>query len=539
MKKLKTIYIPLLALLLLAGSCKKNFLNETVYSSYSPATLRDPLGFEASLVGLYNHFSQFYTRDDRQGWLSVWQVGTDIAYAANPEGVERPYYDYTQLLATDAGASYTWSWSYRLINNANIIIKNIEDPSLSGMSDAAKSQVNAEARFFRALGYNTLATCFGDVPLVTSPLDAPKTDFTRTSLTEVNKQIEEDLLFAAANLPEVGGVGGANNAAGKPAGRANRYMAMQLLATAYLRMDQPAKAEEQTSAILNSGKFGLNTTRFGSTSMPGDAFSDLFVYGKMRRSQGNKEVIWVQEMEPNASVAGGTQNNPQQRRVWGTGYHNITGMRVADSLGGRGLGRLRLSNWVVYGLYEEKDMRNSSHNLRRQFWYNHPNYPNLMGKPVPYVGQDTIANIGPHTTKWYHLDPKDTFGYAMIKDIIHMRLGETYLLQAESQFKQNKPGEAAISINALRNRAGATPVTAGEITLDLILDERVRELVGEENRRMTLMRTKTLVDRAVRLNSGSPRNPLTGLSSKHLLLPIPLSEIQLNKDAVLNQNPGY
>lgn len=173
------------------------------------------------------------------------------------------------------------------------------------------------------------------------------------------------------------------------------------------------------------------------------------------------------------------------------------------------------------------------------FWYNHPNYPNLIGKLVPYVGQDTIANIGPHTTKWYQFDPKDTFGYAMIKDIIHMRLGETYLLQAEAQFKQNKLGEAANSINALRNRAGATPVTAGEITLDYILDERARELVGEENRRMTLMRTKTLVDRALRLNTGSPRNPLTGISATHLLMPIPLSEIQLNKDAELKQNPGY
>ena len=54
------------------------------------------------------------------------------------------------------------------------------------------------------------------------------------------------------------------------------------------------------------------------------------------------------------------------------------------------------------------------------------------------------------------------------------------------------------------------------------------------------MRTKTLVERALRLNNDPGiSNPIVGLSSTHLLLPIPQSEIDLNKDAVLEQNPGY
>lgn len=77
------------------------------------------------------------------------------------------------------------------------------------------------------------------------------------------------------------------------------------------------------------------------------------------------------------------------------------------------------------------------------------------------------------------------------------------------------------------------------MTLNLILDERARELIGEENRRMTLMRTGTLVERALRLNANDAQHPTTGQSSRNLLLPVPLTEIQLNKDAVLTQNPGY
>ncbi|MNR69017.1 hypothetical protein D3C85_1939510 [compost metagenome] len=53
------------------------------------------------------------------------------------------------------------------------------------------------------------------------------------------------------------------------------------------------------------------------------------------------------------------------------------------------------------------------------------------------------------------------------------------------------------------------------------------------------MRTGTLVDRAINLNSNDAAKPLKGLTSKNLLLPIPLTEIQLNKDALLEQNPGY
>jgi hypothetical protein len=183
-------------------------------------------------------------------------------------------------------------------------------------------------------------------------------------------------------------------------------------------------------------------------------------------------------------------------------------------------------------------MRNSHWNLRRKYWYNLPGSPNF-GQPVPYTGADTIFRIAPHPTKWYQFDPADEFGYAMIKDFILMRLGETYLLLAEAQFRQNKLTEAAATLTTLRARSNASPVTAGQVTLDFILDERARELLAEENRRMTLMRTGTLVTRTLAHNSGSVLNPVTGLEAKHLLLPIPKAEIDLNKDAVLEQNQGY
>jgi hypothetical protein len=183
-------------------------------------------------------------------------------------------------------------------------------------------------------------------------------------------------------------------------------------------------------------------------------------------------------------------------------------------------------------------MRNSQYSIKRRYYINDVKNANY-GKIVPFTGPDTLYKICPSTTKWGAFDPNDTFGYAMIKDFMMMRLGETYLLLAEAQVKQGKTAEAANTINVLRTRAQAPLVTADKMTLDFVLDERARELIGEENRRMTLMRTGTLVDRATRLNSNDAQHATTGLAAKNLLLPIPLSEIQLNKDAVLEQNPGY
>jgi hypothetical protein len=120
----------------LLTSCKKTFLDEEVYSSYSPVTLTDSLGFEASVIGMHNHFSTFYSYSDPQGWPSVWHAGTDIAYVppSQKQGIEVPYYDYSQLITTDGASSYTWTWAYKMINNANIIIANVEGPNTGAMT---------------------------------------------------------------------------------------------------------------------------------------------------------------------------------------------------------------------------------------------------------------------------------------------------------------------------------------------------------------------------------------------------------------------
>lgn len=530
MKKLILLFILSSSILSLV-SCKKSFLDEKSDSAYSPLnSYKNKAGLEAGIAGMMLSVrEQYTTQNPGQSLLNVMQVGTDVAINGlfGPEA--EPFENYALLNSEGIAVSYYWTWAYKVIANANAIIVGAADPSAI-LTTADRALYTAEAKFYRAYAYNFLVTLYGPVPLVELPVESAKTDFTRASLESLNTLINNDLLYATANLPNIDAV--------SKSGRINKQAANQLFAEVYLRQGKNDLAEAQCMAIINSTRMKLITARFGvKKTSPGDYFNDMFITGNQRRSSGNTESIWVEEMEY-LTPGGGTPNFDQHRRVWVPYYSNVPGMLVADSLGGRGVGRLRLSPWVINGLYKTTDMRNSNYNIHRDFYYNNPasTYSAIYGKKVIPAAADTLYKIVAFTTKWNHYLDADPVGNSSYKDITMMRFGETYLLLAEAQFKQSRPGDAAISINVLRDRALAPTVSASDITLDFILDERARELIGEENRRMTLVRTGTLVARATRLNK---EKTLSTIKDFHKLWPLPFSEIALNKDAVLEQNFGY
>src|SRR5690606_35017363 len=87
------------------------------------------------------------------------------------------------------------------------------------------------------------------------------------------------------------------------------------------------------------------------------------------------------------------------------------------------------------------------------------------------------------------------------------RLAETYLLRAEAYLGNNEPQKAADDINKLRSRAQAKYlVDANDVSIDLILDERARELYWEESRVFTLLRLGKLVERVRAYNPVTSTN---------------------------------
>src|SRR5690606_2136822 len=130
------------------------------------------------------------------------------------------------------------------------------------------------------------------------------------------------------------------------------------------------------------------------------------------------------------------------------------------------------------------------------------------------------------------------------RDIFLARLAETYLIAAEAYLQANDPGTALDRINVVRRRAARdesqeASMVLTDINLDIILDERARELVGEYHRWFDLARTGKLVERASEYNNGITESSFIGPDGNpKLLRPIPSQAIALN-EAEVKQNPGY
>ena len=131
-----------------------------------------------------------------------------------------------------------------------------------------------------------------------------------------------------------------------------------------------------------------------------------------------------------------------------------------------------------------------------------------------------------------------------------IRLAETYLLLAEAYLNKGDKASAADAINVVRARAKAPLCTAADVTIDYILDERARELYGEEHRAVTLSRLSTkenpvLVQRTRKYGYRFPaatnelKDAGPNIQDYQWQYPIPLQVIEANSGANFPQNEGY
>src|SRR5690606_9094426 len=154
------------------------------------------------------------------------------------------------------------------------------------------------------------------------------------------------------------------------------------------------------------------------------------------------------------------------------------------------------------------DIRNAEHNLKRDFFYDNPESAYHKQKidfsqydpPRPDPIADTCKILFPIHIKFtdplnYFLQPNQSGVGIAHKDWYALRFAETLLLRAEANLDMGNAALAAADVNRVRQRSNATPVTAAEIDMDYVLDERARELYGEEWRLIILRRTGKLLER--------------------------------------------
>ncbi|WP_337041956.1 RagB/SusD family nutrient uptake outer membrane protein [Emticicia sp. 17c] len=179
------------------------------------------------------------------------------------------------------------------------------------------------------------------------------------------------------------------------------------------------------------------------------------------------------------------------------------------------------------------------------------------GYPIDNSGFNIQAPL-----MWKFWQPGIPYGdaYGTFNECV-FRAAEAYLIAAEAIVKGAKGGKlggAEVYYNKVLDRAlgtkkGSDPkcaaapenqksldavsyrATAANISIDLILDERARELMGEYNRWFDLKRTGKLVERVKKYNPWTKGQSIT---DKHYLRPVPQSEIDLSFPK-MSQNPGY
>ncbi|MFA5816340.1 MAG: RagB/SusD family nutrient uptake outer membrane protein [Bacteroidales bacterium] len=402
-------------------------------------------------------------------------------------------YDSFKFTVTGDGLDRWWSTLYEGIKRANVVIEKV--PSIV-MDESVKAQCIAEAKFLRAVYYFDLVRAWGGVPKVTTV--TPPLQLARSTKEEIYQLIIEDLGYAIDNLPEK------SLQEMKDRGRATKGAAKSLRAKVALFQNDFPGAEQYALEVIRSGEYDLEPVFADANGKNGE--------------HGIESVFEVGAME----VEG----------TFGDQYANTQGVRGTPN---RGWGFNRPS----------EDLRNSFE----------PGDPRLDATIID-LGEtlDGIKIMGDGTTPDFLYDAEGKIierecynqkvwvpGNNTITQFGHnrriIRYADVLLMAAEALNENNKPGDALVYLNKVRQRArDGNPAILPDITetgkdnlRNIILNERRHELALEGHRFWDLVRTG---------KAAAVFGPLGFVAGKHDFLPIPQTEIDISQ-GILVQNPNW
>jgi hypothetical protein len=556
--KIKNIYRVFIVVLMISFiSCSEDLLTEETPHIITSESLYSSLaGFETGLNALYAkvRVEREVTRgENNDPPADMAMNGTDNMVTNHASGFSSIAERWNTLNSPTSGFySVVFIWLYEIVNASNTIINqalsrdDVDWTGGQGDEETNKNLVIAEAKAIRAWAYRHLTYMWGDVPLSLeeSTSSTIKTDWQRTPVAEVRKQMKSDWLFAEQYL----------NVEPPIAGKISKGAVQHYLAELYLVFNKPDSALFWANKCINTPQYKLITSRYGvKSNEEGVPFMDMFQDGNSNREEGNTEALWVWQWQFQ-TIGGGASI---MRRWHQSRYAEILvgGVRPLQwtvERGGRSQARMALTKWAI-DLYEKGDDRGSNYAIRKFFILNDAsgNTPAVADiLPSGYSYGDTIWLDGskditasaknrlnwPFSRKYGAGTPEsDVAGSFQYNDQVYLRLAETYLIKAEAQMLLGYPNDAAATINILRSRAHASPVNGNQINMTFILEERSRELVVEEHRRYTLLRTGTWLERVKLYN----KNGGQLATERELLFPIPQIVIDANLTEVMEQNPLY
>lgn len=548
----KKIYIILvLALAFLTKSCDK-FIEEELVTDVSAASYYTTQGgFEDGVRATYASLKPFYGQEMGAAMMTF---GTDI-WTNGADGGHKVFNFYDGgLNGEESYIRNSWDTWYKGINQANGVINRSNDVE---MDEAEKTLRIAEVRFLRAFYYFNIVTTFGDAHLSLEETEGIEVEANKTSQSEIYGQaIVPDLEFAIANLPDEQ----------SDYGRATKPAAEFLLAKALLTRSYKSFSEG-TDASRAETLFGIVIDNYGFSLVPD--FADLWPI----ENQENSEMVFVL---PNSKsqVDSGIDGFGHRWHLYFLHEYDVRRGMTRDIANGRPWKRHRPTDFMLSLWDRTMDSRYES--SFKHVWFANKDEPATEavgdepardalaigdtaiyipgpGKDIdwPQDRQDAVPYLVysndeyderrfPSMNKWIDATRPDRQKTQGQRDFILMRLADAYLLRAEARLAQSNTTGAAEDINVIRMRA-AVPgqeaniqITPADVTLDFLLDERARELVGEGHRWWDLARTGTLVERTREHNPQAAPN----IQDYHTVRPIPQTQIDRTAGGY-PQNPGY
>jgi hypothetical protein len=461
------------------------------------------------VAGIDEGFSQYVRQ-----WWQLQELPTDEAVIAWGDK------DLPEMNSQEWGTAnqFVQAMYYRIffqVALANEFLRETTDAKLSGRGQgeqvrAEVAQYRAEARFLRALSYWHAIDLFGNVPFVVETDNLGAQAPPQRSRAEVFQFIESELNEIRPLLPAAG----ANQY-----GRASQAAADMVLAKLYLNAQvytgtaRWADARQAAERVIASGKFQLD-----------DRYQDLF----LADNHTSPELVFAVPFDGrNTRTYGGTtflihasvgnQMNPSDYGIGGGWW----GLRAKPQLVGKFPGGAASADRRANIFYTNGQSLNISAVGEFSQGYTAPKYRN-------------VTSTGARGSDAQFADT----------DFPMFRLADAYLMYAEAVVRGGggNTATAVDYVNLIRRRAygnTSADITAGQLTLDFILDERARELFWEAHRRTDLVRFGRFTGGSyVWAFKGSRTAPAgTATPETRNLYPIPASDLAVNPN--LKQNPGY
>lgn len=199
-----------------------------------------------------------------------------------------------QMLPDNGFVTATWNNMYEVINQANIVLDNID---IVTSSAEEQDRIEGEARFLRALNYFELVRMYGEgsngVPLRTKGISDYAVDLSiaRASTSDVYDLIVSDLESAVNLLP-------ADNSF-----FADRYAAQALLARIHLYLGNYEEARDAAHDVLENSGHALASTFAEAFNNDSDGPEDIFAM-QVTSQTGDNSLITYYASEGNGGRGG-------------------------------------------------------------------------------------------------------------------------------------------------------------------------------------------------------------------------------------------